>query len=401
MKNINAVKIGNIVNISINGKLHKKNCGSPAEASELYRLVLTAREDPTDTNLKAIHLYLNERTRIAFMVGLDNLEADSESGEVYLSGFNTPIPNTLVEVIKEYYENHYPLDAILNFWKLLMINPDQRVRTSLFDFITTHDFVLTDKGYMVVYKAVYRKENVGDVEAVSFEEYITNQYLHVKKDWKCSPNKYVVYKDIESDTWQITKRDTAETWNEKERNVEILGNLGALFSAIVNADNKTGEVNNAVYTDMHSKSMSIELGTPVRMDRKECDSDPAIDCSYGLHVGATKYVQSFANSNSVILVCLVNPAHVVAVPQYDHSKMRVSEYFPYAFATYVDGKIDVIEEMYFESDYCEYELKELNEQIAKVKAEQLPIETAIKAEEEVRPMSELMKMLENRMLDLE
>jgi hypothetical protein len=140
----------------------------------------------------------------------------------------------------------------------------------------------------------------------------------------------------------------------------------------------------------------------VKMERKECDSDPAQDCSYGLHCGATKYVERFANSGeSVILVCLVNPAHVVAVPQYDHSKMRVAEYFPYAFATYTDGKIDIIEEAFFEADYQEYELEELEEQIAKVKANQLPIETALKAETESRPMSELMKMLENRLVDIE
>lgn len=398
MKNINAVKIGTTVNLSINGKLHKKTCGSAEEANELYRLVLVARENPIEENIKAVKMYLNERIRVGMFAGL---ETDYESGEVFMAGFNTPIPNTLVDVIKEYHENQYPLTAILNFWKLLMINPDHRIRVSLFDFITTHDFVLTDKGYMVVYKAVYRKDDVKDIDAVSFEEYITNQYLHVKKDWKCSPYKYIVYKDIDADIWNITKKETAENWNEKERNVEFLGNLGDLFSAIVNADNKTGVVNNAVYTDMHSKTMSIELGTPVRMDRKECDGDPAIDCSFGLHVGATKYVQNFANNKSIILVCLVNPAHVVAVPNYDHSKMRVSEYFPYAFATYTDGKIDIIDEMYFEADYCEYEQKELEVAIAKVKAEELPYKNAINSEEETRPMSELMKMLETRLFDLE
>jgi hypothetical protein len=148
--------------------------------------------------------------------------------------------------------------------------------------------------------------------------------------------------------------------------------------------------------------MTIELGKPVRMERKECDSDPAIDCSYGLHVGATAYVERFANrGESVILACLVNPANVVAVPNYDHSKMRVAEYFPFAFATYENGKIDIVEQKYFEEDYCEYEAEELEQQIAKVKAEEKPIETAINAEEEERPMSELMKILETRLFDIE
>lgn len=395
MKNINAVKIGNVVNLSINGKLHKKSCGSAKEANELYRLVLTAREDPSDENIKAVRCYLNEKTRIAMEAGL---ESDPETGEVYLAGFNTPIPLTLVEVIKEYHDNGFPLDAILNFWKLLMINPDKRVRTSLFDFITTHDFVLTDKGYMVVYKAVYRKNEVDN----SFPEFISNRFLHVKKTWKEKPSNYVVYRD-ENNEFAITNIKTAEKWDsEKLKETEVLGNLADLFNSIFNTDNKTGEESTALYTDMHSRTMTIELGVPVKMDRKECDSDPSQDCSYGLHCGATAYVERFANRNeSIILVCLVNPAHVVAVPEYDHSKMRVAEYFPYAFATYTDGKIDIIEEAFFEADYQEYELAEVEEQIAKIHAEQLPIDNAMGAEEETRPMAELMKILETRLVDIE
>ena len=46
------------------------------------------------------------------------------------------------------------------------------------------------------------------------------------------------------------------------------------------------------------------------------------------------------------------------------------------------------------------ELAELEKQIDKVKANQLPIETAKTAEVESRPMSELLLMLENRVYDL-
>ena len=395
MKNINVFKIGNTVKISVAGKLQQKNCGSDKEAQELYRLALKAKEDPTDANMKAIRMFLNEKTRVAMMAGL---ECDTDNGEVYLAGFNTPIPNTLVDIIKEYHENGYPLDAIINFWKLLMINPDTRVRTSLFDFITAHDFVLTDKGYMVVYKAVYRKEEQ-DAEANAFAEFVSNQVLYVKKNWKCSPSKYVVYKDIENDEWKITKKETAENWDEEEKNVEILGNLNDLFNAIYNSNVEDEKI--PTYTDMHSRTMTIQLGKPTGILRVECDSDPSIDCSYGLHCGATKYVENFAGRDSVILACLVNPANVVAVPKYDHSKMRVSEYFPFAYATYNDGKIDIIEQSYFEDDYCTFEIEELQNQIEKIQAEELPIETALKAEAESRPMAELQKMIESRLVDIE
>jgi hypothetical protein len=398
MKKINVIKSGSVVNISLNGILHKKICGSHQEADELYRLCLKAKEDPSDDNIKTIRGYINEKTRVAIMAGL---ETDVDSGEVYLAGFNTPIPDTLVDVIREYHENDYPLDAIINFWKLLMLNPDKRVRSVLFDFIKTHDFVLTDNGYMVVYKAVYEKKNEQDADETRFAEFISNRYLHVKKTWKESPKKHIVYRKIDDNTFNSAQEKTIEKWDEKEKGVEILGNLQELFDAIFNSVDENEEKKVPVFTDMHTQKMHIELGKPVKQDRKECDADFRRDCSNGLHVGATSYVNSFAGRDSIVLVCYVNPANVVAVPDYDHSKMRVCEYFPFAIATYEDRKIDVIEQAYFESDYTDYEVEELEEQVKKLQSNELPIETAMNAEnDEERPMSELMRIIESRLVDI-
>jgi len=400
MTQINVIKIGNMVKISLGGKLHQKNCGSNEEANKLFSLCLKAKEDPTEENIKKVKGYLNEKTRVAIEAGLEH---DPETGEVYLAGFNTPIPDALVEIIKEYHLNEYPLEPIINFWKLLMLNPDTRIRTVLFDFIKTHDFVLTDNGYMVVYKAVYDKkkpeENPDDTR---FAEFISNRFLHVKKTWKESPKNHIVYRNIEDDTFNSTQAKTVEKWDEKAKGVEILGNLQELFDAIFNAETEESESVVPTYTDMHSQTMHIELGKPVKQARKECDADFRRDCSNGLHVGATSYVNSFANRSSTVLVCYVNPANVVAVPDYDHSKMRVCEYFPFAIATYENGKIDVIEQAYFESDYCEYEVEELEKQIEKLQANELPIEKAINAEnDEERPLTELMKIIESRLVDIE
>lgn len=397
MKTINAIKTGNVVNVSLDGKFHKKNCGSAKEADELFHLVLKAKETPSDENINDVKRYLNEKLRVAFLAGL---ESDIESGEVYLSGFNTPIPNTLVSVIKDYHENGYPIDAIINFWKLLMINPDKRVRTSLFDFIAAHDFVLTDKGYMVVYKAVYYK---ADAKKSVLGEFVSNQYLHVKKDWRCSPNKYSVYRDNETGNLAITKTKTVNNWDleDGELNVEVLGKLGDMYNEIFTGI-ETDET--PVYTDMYSKTMHIVLGQPMKMDRKDCDGDPQVECSFGYHCGGTSYVNNFASSTcggkGVVLACYVNPANVVAVPIADCTKMRVTEYFAFAVANYENGKIDIIEQSYFESDYQEYEEKELFKLIAKVKKSEKPIEKAQNAPEDERPMSELQKIIDNRLIDL-
>ncbi len=391
MKNIQGIKLGNVVNISINGRLHKKNCGSPEEAKELFALVLKAKEDPCDSNIRAIRLYINDRIRIALVAGL---EADVDSGEVYLAGFNTPVPETLVNVIKEYHEDGYPIDAIINFWKLLMINPDKRIRTVLFDFIKTHDFVLTDSGYMLVYKAVAVVETKKEDDTL--KRYVFEQYTHVKTDWKCSPNKYMVYQNLGDDTFGISKRQTVDGWDADDKNIKVLGLLGDL-----NADmDKIEAETETTYTDKHTQKMVIKLGEPVKQKRKECDADFRNDCSNGLHCGSTKYVSDFADDSDVILTCLVNPMNVVAIPEFDHSKMRVCEYFPIGIATYENGKIEVTEQLYFENDYKIHEEEELNKMIAKVKKQEKPIDKAMKGDDETRPMSELLKILEGRMVDI-
>jgi len=236
----------------------------------------------------------------------------------------------------------------------------------------------------------------------SFAEFVSNRYLHVKKTWKESPKNYVVYRDGENGDFAITNVKTAEKWTEAEKEIEFLGNLAELFDAIFNTEVESDDNAVPVFTDMHTQKMRIVLGEPVKQDRKDCDANFRQDCSNGLHVGATKYVEHFASSKGTVLVCYVNPANVVAIPDYDHSKMRVCEYFPFAIATYSDRKIDVIEQAYFESDYTDYEAEELERQVALIQADELPIEKAINAEnDEERPMSELLKIIESRLVDIE
>ena len=132
---------------------------------------------------------------------------------------------------------------------------------------------------------------------------------------------------------------------------------------------------------------------------KNCDGDPSTECSYGLHVGATKYVETFGSGDKSVLVCLVNPMNVVAVPNYDNSKIRVREYFPFALGTFEDGKIDIIEDKYFEYDYKsheESELKALLESRGIKDARSFAMSTV----EDTRNDEEYYEILESRVIDL-
>jgi hypothetical protein len=324
------------------------------------------------------------------------LESDIDNGEIYLAGFNTPIPDTLVDIIKEYHENNYPMEAIINFWKLLMINPDVRVRKSLFDFIIKHDMVLTDTGYFIAYKAVYRKNTETQNLSKELVKYVKEMYNHVKIDWKTSAKKYMVYKNLEDNVLHLTKMTTANDWDEKSRNIQFIGNLDTLYADV---QNLPVNVEHA-YTDKYSKKMHIQLGVPVIQQRRKCNADPSTDCSQGLHIGSTSYLNWYANSGDAILICYINPANVIAVPSSESAKIRVCEYFPYAEAKYVDGIINIIQTKYYESDYKTYEEKELQKMINKVKANELPIEKAINGELETRSMDEMMAIIQNRIVVL-
>jgi hypothetical protein len=62
------------------------------------------------------------------------------------------------------------------------------------------------------------------------------------------------------------------------------------------------------------------------MPRELVNDDPTQTCSAGLHVASIEYAKNFA-SDGVLVVCEVNPEHVVAIPiDYDQQKMRVCEY---------------------------------------------------------------------------
>ena len=85
-----------------------------------------------------------------------------------------------------------------------------------------------------------------------------------------------------------------------------------------------GTNNNPLLVDSHSKRVIQKIGTLVYMEPTSVDGDRGKDCSAGLHVARKGYLSTFRTD--VIALCKVNPEDVIAVPQYDPSKMRVSAY---------------------------------------------------------------------------
>jgi hypothetical protein len=400
--NITGSKVGTSVSIMIDFRAYKKIFATPEEANLFFIEFLKEKKIADDQSVKNILMHLNKKARKAHQNGL---EYDEQTGLVYLTGFNSPVPDLLVKTIEDYHKNGFPKENIINFWKLLMVNPDKRVRESLFQFLSKFDFAITDNGYFVTYKAVETldtQESTDDLNA-----FVAEATYRVRKDWKKSPSKFCVYLDLNDNTYHITNESTYENWDEEEKNVEMVGNLKSLEDKMKTVYEKDGSVK---YIPIHVKKRmssfdiakeTVRLGVPQQMQRKECNSDPAVECSYGLHVGSTPYVRSFASSTSTILVCLVNPAHVIAVPEYDRSKMRVCEYFPIAITTRDEnGDINSFDQSYYESDYMAYEKEELERQIEAINNEEKRVTVDTVIAEDERSIQEVLSILSSRVVDL-
>lgn len=220
------------------------------------------------------------------------------------------IPSDFVEKILEAEEegNEAELKKFKNFWTLVSLNPDSRVRNNLFWFIRKWDMKITEAGLVVAYRNADIKE-----ESKYSTEYVKNII-----------NSYYQEKYVNG-------------LNPKA----ILNNEGKSLEEIYNEIVNEG-AGSPVYTDQHSHSTTIKLGQPVRMPREQVDDNQEHSCSSGLHVGAKGWLKN-NYFGAVGLQVLVNPANVVATPTIDqYGKMRTCEYFPVALIDF-DENGDVIE----------------------------------------------------------
>lgn len=81
------------------------------------------------------------------------------------------------------------------------------------------------------------------------------------------------------------------------------------------------------FKDVYSGTIDNTPGQVVEMPRNKISDNPDEYCHFGLHVGALQYAQNFGGHDARLVICKIDPQHVVSVPN-DHSsqKMRVCRY---------------------------------------------------------------------------
>ena len=253
-------------------------------------------------------------------------------GFLYLKNTGQIIPKIMMDALQESITKETPsfsVKSILNFWKWTLLNPDKHIIQDLFKWISTGKWAITEDGMIISYRNVITV-NEGNH---SLKEFATQQWLKYKS-WKKSPKNYFIHE--EAGEYKIT-RDSFQQG--------VIGNLDDVF-------HKTKlEDTDQVFTDKYSKSMTIKIGKEVCMTRGDCDNDPYSSCSRGLHQKSKRYG---LNLGDTVLVCLVNPYNIVAIPYNDNTKFRCCAYLPMGKADVKDGELIEWEAGSYDLMYSQY-----------------------------------------------
>lgn len=228
------------------------------------------------------------------------------------------VPEELVEVIlkAENEGNSELIQTYKNFWTLCSLNPNAEARKNLFWFLARYGMRITKSGLFVAYRNVKLKKEGKKIDH-ALVEFVSEQYSRVKWKLKKSPKNYYVGYGEEGELKINIDSSKLKT---------TVGVLDELYFKL--SDEQGDE--SPTYTDGHTGKFSIKIGQPVTMERSKCDESSYNTCSRGLHVAGRSWLTKGYFGN-ISLICLVNPADVVAVPPQDnYGKMRTCAYYPVA-----------------------------------------------------------------------
>lgn len=291
---------------------------------------------------------LKEVEKAKFDAFKDFPDLEIKNGSVYLKGLDFVLPDTFLNVIKE----ERNVQPYINFMYHVAANPNGNIRNSIFDWIHSKGFKITENGYIYAVRWVVKVDEISELTKFVHAEYVK------KKLQKKSPKNYSVWEHGYKEDCIGTQYNIVENWKiatEKfqNENYVVVGNLFDLY-------NTKQELK---FTDNHTKTFDIRLGNVVSMDRKDCNENDAECHSSGLHCLSINYALSHSFGDQLVGI-LISPTDVCSNPRDNYQKFRTCRY-------YVKDLIDtsVIEEMkntdliIDDSDYEEINLKSLYENL--------------------------------------
>ena len=243
----------------------------------------------------------------ALVLEEDNDFEFREDGVYMKSVPQVTVPKALFEFAVRLRDSGETLQPLKKFWRWCALNPDPAARRDLFPFLLKYRFNIHPSGFFFAYRNAV---SVGNDATLAEKQTIDAEYRKILGQ-KSNPSKFYLH---------LVDGVLKATSNPNSPTIQFNGkDLRALFQ----------EKTEVRYTDAYTKSMRIEVGKPVTLERTKCNPHPNVTCSYGLHVGAFEWLNAQRSFGESSLLVLVNPMHVVAVPHSDnYGKMRVCEYLP-------------------------------------------------------------------------
>lgn len=131
------------------------------------------------------------------------------------------------------------------------------------------------------------------------------------------------YENLLSNPLEHSREQLYEWLNQHSFVITDDGCLLGYKAVYGNSDPETGEI---VGRSAHSGYAIVDgveqendyvhyrIGSVVTMPRDRVQHDPAVGCSYGLHVGTYNYASTFLGSSGFVVTVKVNPRDVVSVP---------------------------------------------------------------------------------------
>ena len=312
---MNILKINNVLVITMDDGTQYKttNC-----TDEFYQKALQCVHD--ELALKRL-FYPDYDKCMTLKEGIDNSNYITKRGNsLYIDSISKlTVPQDFAEELfkAEQEGDEDKITAYLNFWTLLSLNPDSRVRDNIFWFLNRWGMVISKSGLIVGYRNVDIKRE-GCIYSSDMIAYITREYAYVKYKLKKNPANYVICKNDYNEYVRCIKNGAVCNM------LTEVGNLNDIYESICSSQGNAA----TVYTDHYTHTFEIRMGQVVQMERKSCDAEQENDCSRGLHVGGKDWLTKNYFGGVGIRV-LVNPADIVAVPtQSDYGKLRTCAYYP-------------------------------------------------------------------------
>lgn len=291
----NCIKTSNFISVILDSGT---NLMCTTNIDDIYFKVLKAQNDDEIISLMCPEMADQDETENVASKGLHDLRDGAESAYLELRGDSIYIPSVseltvpqdFAEALRDAELNNDQnlIETYLNFWTLVSLNPDSRVRNNLFWFIRRWNVKITHSGLLVVYRNADFKHGGKYGQCVVSK--VTSDYIKVKSQ-KQSPRNFV-YDTLDD----IPSEDSMLINTKKHPEFVGLGHT-TLFDWY---EKVTAKEDTTTYTDHHSHTFTIKIGTPVSMPREDTDHVQEHDCSRG----SIKSIKIFVNKEIDKMKCV-------------------------------------------------------------------------------------------------